>query len=379
MNAKETLAKNLSDNHQKILQDPNKAKLCFIGFDGFTDEIVKAVDQRSSGTDFLPLRKMADFGQRVLDFAGKSCNIELVTSQTKIGGNAPILTNALIEGGHRIIFTGAIGTKEEIEPLFQDMVARIEKAIPLCPSGHSDAIEFQDGKVILGKHDKLMGINYDSIIDAVGKEALIQTLDQADLFISANWTMLPKMTDVWEKIHLNIVPSLSIRGENNPRFLFVDIADPQKRSDVDIFQAINALQKLNEKAFKVILGLNEAESLRIAKVLGLDMPGGSVENIKKLTSAIFERAKLSEIVIHATKFAAGKNKREEALEFGVYTENPVLTTGAGDNFNAGFVNALLYELPLSMRLLSGVATAGFYILNGHSPSISELANFLKNW
>ena len=109
MTGKTDLASKLLDTHQAFVGDREKTPSCFIGFDGFTDEIIDAVDKRWDLNEYQPMTKMAQFGGRILEYAGKSCNIELVVRETKIGGNAPILTNALLEGGHRITFAGAIG------------------------------------------------------------------------------------------------------------------------------------------------------------------------------------------------------------------------------------------------------------------------------
>ena len=47
---------------------------------------------------------MEDFGRRIVSSAGKSCNIELVVKETRLGGNAPLMTQALLAGAHNITF-----------------------------------------------------------------------------------------------------------------------------------------------------------------------------------------------------------------------------------------------------------------------------------
>ncbi|NGX42269.1 MAG: hypothetical protein K940chlam7_00547 [Chlamydiae bacterium] len=376
MTSKFTLATKLLTSYQGTVADPNKARRCFIGFDGFTDEIIDAVETRKSIEEYQPMTKMSQFGDRVLEFSGKSCNIELVVREKKIGGNAPILTNALLEGGHRITFAGAIGSTDKIEPLFQEMASRCDKVIPLCPSGHSDAIEFQDGKVILGKHAALIDINYSKLLEHIDKETLTKHLDGADLFVSANWTMLPLMTEIWEQILSDVLPAFSKRPQNRPRWLFVDLADPAKRTDEDIARGLKALKQLGLE-YQVILGLNEAEALRIAKVLGSTLSSGEIEQTEALAADIHRRSGLYQIVIHTVHYAIGVNAQETARVPGPYTPTPVLTTGAGDNFNAGFCNGLLYDLSLEENLLSGVHTSGYYVRKGRSPTIPELASFLE--
>lgn len=377
-NSKVDLAEKLISYRQEIIQNPEKASSCFIGFDGFTDEIVQAVDTRINQSQFHPLTKMFDFGKRILNASGKSCNIELVVQQKKLGGNAPIMTNALLHGGHRITFAGAIGSRDKIEPLFQEMASQCERVIPLSPSGHSDAIEFNDGKIILGKFDQLLEISYESLLAHLEKNELIQILDKCDLFVSANWTMLPMTTDLWQNIGIQLTSKFSKREPHNPRWMFVDIADPKKRTDADIMSALEALQKL-EGPFQVILGLNEAEAQRLCSVLGKNPQGKDSENLQTLASFIQSKTGLFQVVTHSPYFAATSTAKETELVSTPYTEKPFLTTGAGDNFNAGFCNALLYKLSPKEMLVSGVATSGYYVRKGKSPTISELAAFLKEW
>jgi hypothetical protein len=375
-NSKADLVEKLLAYRQQLIQNPEKASHCFIGFDGFTDEIIQAVDTRIDRSQFHPLITMSDFGNRIVNASGKSCNIELVVQQKKLGGNAPIMTNALLQGGHRITFAGAIGIPNKIEPLFQEMASQCERVIPLSPSGHSDAIEFNDGKIILGKFDQLLEISYNSLLEHLGRETLFEILDKVDLFVSANWTMLPMMTDMWQNIENQLSSKFTKRKGENPRWMFVDIADPKKRTDSDIMMALETLQKL-EGPFQVILGLNYSEAQRICSVLGENVVGKNPESLQTLASSIQSRLKLYQVVTHSPLFAATSTTKETEFVSTYYTEKPFLTTGAGDNFNAGFCNALLYKLSAKEMLMSGVGTSGYYVRKGKSPTISELAAFLK--
>ena len=64
---------------------------------------------------------------------------------------------------------------------------------------------------------------------------------------------------------------------------------------------------------------------------------------------------------------------------GPYCECPKLTTGAGDNFNAGFVFGMIAGFPMAQTLLMGMATSGYYVRNATSPNLQELIGFLSDW
>lgn len=371
------LAERLLSIHMRHRGNPQEAPSCFIGFDGFVDEIIDVVDTRYDSGRYFPMETIADFGARVGAAAGKSCNLELVVQYKKIGGNAPIMTNALLEvdGCHRITFAGCIGHSGQVEPLFQEMAARCERTIPLCSSAHSDALEFSDGKVILGKHKSLVDVTYEALLTALPKSELTALLGRVDLFASVNWTMLPNMTNVWHRLVKEIFPVLPPRREGQARWFFVDLADPAKRTDNDL---IDALEILSEMAatHDVILGVNEAEGVRVAQVLGIDAQVDTSVDLVQLAVGIREKLNIHQVVIHATGLATTASVEGSFSVEGPSFAKPKLTTGAGDNFNAGYCHGLLCRLSIEESLKTAVATSGFYVREARSPKIEELATFI---
>jgi hypothetical protein len=339
---------------------------CFIGFDGFTDNILSVVETRLNAHAFKEMSYIENLGHRISSASGKSTNIELYLKQTKLGGNAPILTQALLEGGHEVTFAGAIGLGE-IEPLFQSMASRCVRAYPLAASGLSDALEFLDGKIILGKHQTLLNLDYDTLLKAVGAENLTSILDGCDLFVSANWTMLPMTNQLWKQLLRNHVTKIASR----PRWMFVDLADPAKRTDEDLVEALSLLKQF-QGPFQVILGLNQKEAERVAKLTG----AVSGKEGELLAGSIRSLLNLSHVVLHSAKKSTVATKTAQYTLIGPYTPTPKLTTGAGDNFNAGYLNGILHKLSPEESLVIAVYTSGFYVRNGHSPTLDELSNFI---
>ena len=66
-----------------------------VGFDGFVDEIIHAVDKRMDSANYTRIETIEAFAERIARASGLSTNIELVPQQIKIGGNGPIMCNAL--------------------------------------------------------------------------------------------------------------------------------------------------------------------------------------------------------------------------------------------------------------------------------------------
>ena len=80
-----------------------------LGFDGFVDEIVRIVDKRESLQEYSVLATLSHLAERVAESAGKSTNLELVVQKTKIGGNGPIMANALATLGLPVTYIGILG------------------------------------------------------------------------------------------------------------------------------------------------------------------------------------------------------------------------------------------------------------------------------
>ncbi len=127
----------------------------------------------------------------------------------------------------------------------------------------------------------------------------------------------------------------------------------------------------------MILGLNLKESEQVAAALGITVPADSETAIEQTAAAIRAKLGIGTVVIHPRKGAAAANRTETARFAGPFVEHPKISTGAGDHFNAGFVTGQVLGLTLAESLAAGTATSGFYVRNAESPSVAQLAAFLK--
>lgn len=371
------------ESNQKLLDlipklqnlNPGSIK-AMIGFDGFVDEIVHVVDKRIDADNFVRINSMAEYGERIRKSAGLSTNIEMVTVRQKLGGNGTILANALIEYGLDLTYIGALGLPA-IHPVFQEMARRC-KAIPLSEPALTDAIEFFDGKIISSKLESLKKISWASILEHVGEDRFARILDDCDLVGFGNWTMILNMSDIWKHILSDILPKLT-RRDRQP-VLFIDLADPEKRSPSDIAEALRLIDQF-AGTFNVIFGLNKKEACEIASILGMPLQPGDfdTQDLQLLAEYIFEKMKVAAVVIHPVKEACVVNKDGFVRVTGPYCQKPRLTTGAGDNFNAGFIFGVTMGLGMEDSLILGTATSGYYVRQAHSPDLSGIRQFLKDW
>lgn len=344
----------------------------FVGVDGFVDEIIHAVDKRESAEKFERIRTLKQFGERIAAAAGKSTNIELATQQTKLGGNGPIMANALASLGLKVTYLGALGYPT-LHPVFTDFAKRVEVA-SIAEASHTDALEFDDGKLMLGKMTPLNEVTWQNIQARFGRNEFAAKFAQSDLVGFVNWTMIPYMSELWDSLLKELCPAFS----GSRRKIFFDLADPEKRTREDILRALDLIKRF-EKFFDVILGLNEKESFEIAKVLDLKADSSSPEKLLALGCEINRVLQINTVVIHPVTYALAVSAGDSQIVEGPFIPKPLITTGAGDHFNSGFCLGKLLGFDNAMSVLTGVTTSGFYVRTAQSPTIRQLAEMMQNW
>jgi len=312
-----------------------------VGLDGFVDTILHVVKQRESVAKFTRMAAMGDFAASIAGAAGLSANIEYVTAMVKLGGNGPIMANALSRMGLGVTYVGCLGSPA-IHPVFSEF-AQHAKVISIAEPGYTDAVEFDDGKLMFGKHETLRDVNW-----------LAKLLGSSRFIALVNWTMLTQMTGILQKLLTRVAPLL--KGER--RWLFIDFADPAKRSREDLLVVLKLIGKF-EKYFRVILGLNLNESRQVGEVLSLESPEETYGTVTHHASRIREMLKIDTVVIHPTQFAAASDAQGSTHVVGPFTAKPKISTGAGDHFNAGFCLGRLAGLDLAGSLQVSLCIVGF--------------------
>lgn len=338
-----------------------------MGFDGFIDEIVHAVDVRIDPNTFQRIETMSSFGDRIREAAGLSCSIELVSQMTKLGGNGPIMANAMTRYRHQVTYAGALGTNV-VAPVFREFASACDRVILLSEPAHTTAVEFLDGKVMLGMMGSLEEISWNRLLEHISREELGALVRDMDMIGFMNWTMLPNMNSLFEGF------CDLLREEGCRPHVYIDLADSAKRPKEELLHALHLLSRFQEVT-DVILGLNENESHDCAEVLGTK----KTNDLTGRACRIRDRLGLSIVLIHPVSSAHAADADGGCEVSGPYTPDPKLTTGAGDVFNAGFCHGFLNGCGTRESLLCGVFSSGYYVRNCRSPDNGELIEFMKSW
>jgi len=342
-----------------------------IGLDGFVDDILSVVSRRLDPHNFVPVATIAELAERIAAAAGLSTNIELVLRTSKLGGNAPIMALALAKAGAAVTCIGTLGLPEP-DPIFAELTQRAQ-VISVANPGRTQALEFNDGKLMLGRLENLYSLSWESLLKIVPVPRWVELCSGAQLLALVNWTMIPAMTDIWRRFLADVAPQLP--PAQPPRIAFFDLADPQKRSEEEIREALAVLGQFRPY-FTTYLGLNRKEAAEVGRALGLTAqtrPGAPLEEATRVLAAALD---VDGVIIHPTDRASAWVGGTYCEVEGPYTPTPRLTTGAGDNFNAGCCLGLALGVGIQNALAMGVATSGYYVRHAASPSFAQLLQFL---
>ena len=344
----------------------------FVGLDGFVDEIMHLVDVRHNAESFERIPTIASLAERLAGAAGKSTNIEAVVQRVKLGGNGPIMANALCRFGVGVTYLGALGSPT-LHPVFSGFAAHAD-VHSIAPPGLTDAYEFEDGKVMIGKTTQLGEITWENIQLRFGRKKFADHFFSSDLVAFVNWTMIPFMSDIWEAIQAELCPA----DKTKRRRIFFDLADPEKRTREDIQRALKLIRDFHPY-FDVILGLNEKEAWEVGSVLGFGSETRTRHALTQLARDVRGATGVDTLVVHPVTYALAVTGETCAAVDGPYIAKPLITTGAGDHFNAGFCLGKCLGFDDEMSVLVGVTASGFYVRNAQSPRMSDLAEMLRDW
>jgi len=357
-------------NHIEANKQKLETKVATIGIDAFIDKIQNVVQSKSSKNEYVFFSHIANLGSHLISKSGKSCGIEVCQKLTKLGGCSPNMSSALGNLSVKVNCVGTLGFPE-IDPVFRKLHSNCT-LYTIGNPGYTTALEFNDGKVMLLQKDFLHDIDWLVMKNILGLDKLKDFFFNSDLIGLVDWNNILHMSDIFEGILEEVLPE---HTQNKEQIIFFDLADFSERSKEDICKAIELINKFNLH-FKAILSLNEVEAILLYNIL---YPELEIVDLKLLGQSIYEATSIDVIVIHTLtdSFAWDKNGTSETPS--LYVQKPKLSTGAGDNFNAGFCLGCILGLDLQGSLHVANATAGFYVRNGHSPSIQNLMDTLENW
>ncbi len=341
-------------------------KRAVVGLDGFIDEILAVVDKRLNGTGYTRIETIEDYGNRILEGSGLSLNLEVVTLAKKIGGNGPIYAGGLKKLGVKTDYIGAIGVNK-VHSIFSELISEDCSITGVAEPAHTDAYEFRDGKIITSRLETLNTLTWEKIQEIVPQGRWVSLMERADIFSLNNWTMIPEMNRIWEHILDEVVPVMNVDLQN--KIAFFDLADPRKREDKDILDALELIRRFSSCGFRTMLGLNFKESQQIISLVGKN---GNMDSLEDSARCIAEYLNIECVAVHRTDIASSVQNGVYTEAAGPYCKKPRIKTGCGDIFNSGFVFAQAQGWPQDVCLMMGAMTSGYYVRNAQTAAIEDI-------
>lgn len=334
-------------------------KSALVGFDGFIDALFK-IKKEAGENNSSYFDKIKSIGEYIVKKDTSFC-LEVEDIKTKIGGNAPILANALGSLGIQTDLIGALGFPE-INPYFKKIAENCSLK-SIAEPGMAYIYEFGDGKIMFSNSRSINAVNWANLKELVSLDFLIERFNSNNLFCLLNWSEIIGMTSILEGILEDVFPKIELKN----KITFFDLSDFSNRSQTDILSAIELINEFGKQT-KTVLGLNKNELNKLYLLLF-----GEVDsNVYNQGKALFNYLKIEILVIHNSKETYVFSQKNEYHAIPELIKNPLMSTGAGDHFNAGFCCGLLANLELNECLILANSVASYYIKTGESPNINNI-------
>src|SRR5690349_3834751 len=94
------------------------AKKVTAGFDGFVDTILRVIRTKEDNQAPVMFKEVREFGEYIAERAGKSFGLEMEEIITKLGGNMPLMSDAMAHLGVSVDCLGTLGF-QTIHPVFK--------------------------------------------------------------------------------------------------------------------------------------------------------------------------------------------------------------------------------------------------------------------
>jgi len=345
------------------------AKTVTLGFDGFIDSVGKVIRYKDHENPVSYFETPHAFGEYIVAKGEKNLSIELETLTTKLGGNMPIMANAIAHLGPLVSCVGPLGYPD-IHPVFRQMSSNCQ-LYSFANPGLSKVLEFKNGKIMLAEMGELNSIEWNFLKEKIGIKTLLELFTTSDLISILNWSELDNSTAIWKGLLTDILP----RSSPSKRPIgFFDLSDCSKRPESAIHEAMDLLNAFAEY-WDVMLSLNLNEAAIVHSVLTQEK--GKEENVEKMCEEIFAKLNIHTVIIHSSKQAVARDTSFHKRKTD-FIKEPMISSGSGDNFNAGFCVGKLLNLETGMSLALGHAASSLYMQSANSPTVARLLEFLIN-
>ena len=340
------------------------------GFDGYLDRVREVVADRSDPERYDRLDTLEGFGDRIERSvaADSSLSFEWLQHGTRTGGHTCHLARAFGHWGFDPAMIGMYG--DPVLDTFAEEFADYDLHT-LGEPGYTDAVEFDDGKLMLIENGDTMDLDWATLTAAVDRETLRSRLDGATLLGTGYWAETPDLPDV-----LDGVADLWDEVDDPPGTVLVDPGDVRKLDSERLHSGTDAIGRLADRT-RVVVSANRAETQLLAETYGDETAGD--DSLEAQAGALRETFDASLFVAHGVDRSLVVSENGTASVAVPAVEDPELTTSAGDHFNAGLALALVSGVDPAGAVVVGNAVAGAFVRTGAPPGFEAVRAFVDEY
>ncbi len=339
------------------------------GFDGFIDTFVRLQTPPS----------MAELGPKLTAAAGVAASYPVRHLGDKFGGNGPLFAAALNDiysGQIDVTYIGALG-HPEVLPIFQAALGgKTKRLYTLGRAAQTTCLEFTDGKVMLNDMSACAEVTWERLLECVGQAALDAELQKAAFISAVNWGKLPHAGEIWSQLAARLaqlgVPVKKV-------YYFMDLAEFETRPLADREDLLARMPAITRQC-QTLLSFNLKEAWQMGEVFGGAYHGRKdADSVAELAAFLRSRIAVDRVIVHPNNGAACASAAGTVYVPGPFCREPLISTGAGDNFGAGCLAAALKGLDDASIALAGNCASGHFVRSGRSASFADMAKLLDAW
>ncbi len=350
------------------LPDDIDPRRVVFGFDGYLDRVREVVADRTDPESYERLPRLADFRDR-LDRsveAGSSLSYEWLEDGRRTGGHTCHLARAFGSWAFSPTLVGMYG--DPVHETFEREFGEYD-LVTLGEPGVTDAVEFDDGKLMLTEIGDTMTLDWAGLDDRFGHDRLLDRLDGAALLGVGYWSETPRIPSVltglrdrWSHI------------DDPPETVLLDPGDVRKL-DTDRLRSGRAAVRDLTDATDVVVSANRAET----EVLADAYAGEADREFEAAAEAVSDALAPTWFVGHGVDRSVVVSVEGTESVSVPAVEEPELTTSSGDHFNAGLALARIAGLDPAAAVVVGNAVAGHFVRTADQPSLAEVRAFVGDY